>query len=101
MKPPGKRVVEPQSVLKACRKDENLINTMCEEERDLTENQAKNRRDWRDNLLEARPDSKDWNDIAFSSSSYILIILFALKYSINRRAYSAVFRPVKPYFQDA
>jgi hypothetical protein len=71
MKPLGKRVVEPQSVLKACRKDENLINAIYEEERDLTENQAKNRRDWRDNLLEARPYSKDWNNIAFADEFHI------------------------------
>jgi hypothetical protein len=71
IKPLGKRVVEPQSVLRACKKDENLINAVCEEERDLTKYQAENRKDWKDSLLEAWPHSKDWNDVIFADEFHV------------------------------
>jgi hypothetical protein len=42
--PPGYRTVESQSLQRACKDDEDIINAVCEEERELSEPQAKARR---------------------------------------------------------
>lgn len=64
-KPPGLRTVEPQSIRRACKVDEGMINAVCEEEKELTENQATTRIDWTDEQLLIRPHSEDWEDVAF------------------------------------
>jgi hypothetical protein len=38
MKLLGKRVIEPQSILRACKEDKNIINAVCEGKRNLIEN---------------------------------------------------------------
>jgi hypothetical protein len=65
IKPPGYRTIEPQSVQKACKQDEDMTNAVCEEEKELTKDQAIARRDWIDVQLPIRPHSKDWEDVAF------------------------------------
>jgi hypothetical protein len=64
-KPPGLRTVNTQSVQRACKEDEGIINAICEEEKELTEIQATARTDWIDIQLEVRPHSKNWKDVAF------------------------------------
>ena len=59
-KPPGVRDIEPQSVQRACRSDEDIINAVCEEEKELTKDQATGRLDWIDIQLSIRPRSKHW-----------------------------------------
>ena len=58
-KPPGYRTIEPQSVQKACRQDEDMTNAICEEEKELTDDQAIVRTDWIDIQLPIRPHSDD------------------------------------------
>ena len=50
-KPPGVRTVTTQTVQRACKLDEDLINAVCEEEKELTEVQAKARLNWIDEQL--------------------------------------------------
>lgn len=44
-KPPGLRAVEPQTVQRAYKVDEDIINVVCEEEKELTRAQADSRND--------------------------------------------------------
>jgi hypothetical protein len=64
-KPPGLRIVNTQSVQRACKEDEGIINAICEEEKELTMAQATGRTDWIDVQLPLRPHSRHWKDIAF------------------------------------
>jgi hypothetical protein len=34
-KPPGLCTIEPQSIRRACKSDEGIINTVCDEEKEL------------------------------------------------------------------
>lgn len=70
-KPEGQRIVEPQIIQQACKKDENLISAVCEEERKLSKDQAQNRLDWKDDLLALRPHSKNWNDVVFADEFHV------------------------------
>ena len=63
--------MEPQSIQRAYKKDEGIINAMCEEERELNEDQTKHRLDWKDHLLIARPHSTDWDDVAFADEFHV------------------------------
>ena len=40
-KPPGLRTVSTQTLQRACKADEDLINAICKEEKELTKTQAK------------------------------------------------------------
>jgi hypothetical protein len=64
-KPPGLRTVSTQTLQRACKADEDLINAICEEEKELTETQAKERCNWVDEQLLQRPRSKNWKDVAY------------------------------------
>jgi hypothetical protein len=64
-KPAGPRLVTTQSVQRACKKDEGIINAICEEEKELTNAQATARTDWIDVQLPLRPRSYHWKDVAF------------------------------------
>ena len=64
-KPPGYWTIEPQSVQKACRQDEDITNAIYEEEKELTDDQAMARTDWIDIQLPIRPHSNDWVDVVF------------------------------------
>lgn len=61
----SRREIQPQSVQKACKADEGMINAVCEEEKELTKKQAKARTDFIDIQLPIRPHSVDWEDVAF------------------------------------
>ena len=63
-KPPGYREVQPQTVQRACLKDEDIINAVCEEEKELTPAQATARLDWIDKQLPRQPHSRHWKDVA-------------------------------------
>jgi hypothetical protein len=58
-KPPGYRTIQPQSVQRACKSDEGIINAICEEEKELTDKQAKARNTWTDEQLAEKPHSED------------------------------------------
>ena len=65
------RDVELQTVQRACKADEGIINAVCEEERELTKKQADNRLDWKDELLAIRPHSKNWDDVVFADEFHV------------------------------
>jgi hypothetical protein len=69
-KPPGLCAVSLQTVQRACKVDEGIINTVCEEEKELTKAQAGRRIDWIDKELPKRPHSENWKDVAFCNKFY-------------------------------
>ncbi|KAG9230643.1 hypothetical protein BJ875DRAFT_444820, partial [Amylocarpus encephaloides] len=64
-KPPGVRTVNPFTIRKQCKDDEEVINAKCEEEKELTPAQARNRTDWVNDEYPKRPTDDDWKDITF------------------------------------
>ena len=70
-KPPGVRTIEPQSVQRACKRDEDIINAVREEEKELDDKQARSQLDWIDIQLPLRPYSKNWLDIAFCDEFHL------------------------------
>ena len=44
-KTPGYRIIDPKAIQRACRDDEGIINSVCEEEKELTKAQATSRTD--------------------------------------------------------
>ena len=54
-----------RTIQRTCKKDERIINAVCEEEKELSRTQADNRLDFIDVQLPQRPHSKDWEDVAF------------------------------------
>jgi hypothetical protein len=55
------------------KEDEGIQNCVCEEEKLLDKNQADNRYFWCDEVLEERPHSEDWKDVAFSDEYHLAI----------------------------
>ncbi|KIN01395.1 hypothetical protein OIDMADRAFT_145468 [Oidiodendron maius Zn] len=64
-KPLGLRLVNTQSIQRACKEDKGIINAICEEEKELTDAQATVCLDWIDIQLTIRPHSNHWKDVAF------------------------------------
>ena len=69
-KPPGIRTINAEVAQKACKKDEDIINAVCEE-KELTEGPAKARRIFVNQELPKRPHSEDWKDIAFCDEFHL------------------------------
>lgn len=64
-KPAGTRTLTSQTNQRACRGDEDIINTVCKEEKELDEKQAKSRCEHTTKQLALRPRSSNWKDVAF------------------------------------
>jgi DDE superfamily endonuclease len=63
-KPPGLRTVQSQTIQHSCKKDEGIINAVCDEEKELNPDQARNRMRHCFRSLIYRPHSLDWFDTA-------------------------------------
>jgi hypothetical protein len=63
--PLGLRTIDTQRLQRACKEDEGIINSVCDEEKELTERQATARTNWIDIQLPIHSHSIDWKDIAF------------------------------------
>ena len=61
----GFRTLHPRTIQRSCKKDEGIINAVCEEEKGLKREQANKRLDFTDIQLPKRPHSEDWKDVAF------------------------------------
>ena len=92
-KPPGHRMIQTQSVQKACKEDEDLLNAICEEEKELLGYQAENRLRWIDEQLPARPHSEDWKDVAFCDEFHFGIGPQLTKRIKRRRGSAWRYRP--------
>ena len=92
-KPAGHRMVETQSVQRACKEDENLINAVAEEEKLLLGYQAENRLEFIDEQLLARPHSKDWKDVVFCDEFHFGIGPQVTKRIKRRRGSTWRYRP--------
>ena len=64
-RPPGTRLVNADTIQRTCKRDEGIINAICEEEKLLKPHQAASRLRWIKTQLELRPHSMDWKDVAF------------------------------------
>lgn len=71
-KPAGERLIEPESIRKACKEDYGIFNAVAEEEKELTRTQTRNRLDHcniqlgiGESLTGLRPHSKHWFTVAF------------------------------------
>lgn len=71
LKPHRLRTVTPKTIQKACRDDEDIINTVCEEEKELDKKQARLCREFANKHLEIRPYSDDWDDVAFCDEFHL------------------------------
>jgi hypothetical protein len=85
LKPAGLRTITSQSIQRACRHDENIINAVCEEEKELDEKQARPRRLFAEEQLKIRPRSDQWNDVAFCDELHLGIRPQVTKHVKRRR----------------
>ena len=85
LKPPGLRTLTSQSIQRACRDDEDIINAVCEEEKELKKEQAKQRYEHAIEQLTLRPRSYNWKDVAFCDEFHLGIGPQVTKYVKRRR----------------
>ncbi|KAF8849241.1 hypothetical protein BDZ45DRAFT_697722 [Acephala macrosclerotiorum] len=64
-KPLGFREVDSQTIQRACKRDEKIINAVCHEEKELPQKQADQRYDFAGDQLKERPHSVNWKDVYF------------------------------------
>ncbi|KAF8862050.1 hypothetical protein BDZ45DRAFT_671357 [Acephala macrosclerotiorum] len=64
-KPLGMREVDSQSIQRACKKDENIINAIQHKEKKLPSKQADQRYDFAREQLQERPHSIHWKNVYF------------------------------------
>ena len=84
-KPPGSRTMTPKAIQRACKKDEDLINAVCEEEKELDARQARIRLDFADKQLALRPRSYKWKDVVFCDEFHLGIGPQVTKHIKRRR----------------
>jgi hypothetical protein len=70
-RPSGLRTVNGEAIQRACKRDEDIINAVCEEEKELDQKQADGRYYCCEDQLKIRPHSKHWKDVYFCDEFHL------------------------------